>query len=149
MRSVLVYIYGTPGRHHDHPDVIICNFGINYNDVNLTSIAIRLLICGKSMSWPKNLILTLEQPRIGVKRTLGKLNLLYSIIKVTNTKVNISTKKDGLVLGEKSSFKMLRLSFTCRFNWGSYTVAIVKTGTLLCSIMFFPKVVLYLTKSTI
>ena len=65
MRSVLIYIYRTPGRHHDLPNVIIRNFGINYNDVNLTSIAIRLLICGKSMSWPKNLILTLEKPRLG------------------------------------------------------------------------------------
>ena len=63
--------------------------------------------------------------------------------------MNISTKKDELVLGEKLSFKMLRVSFTCRFDWDSYTVAIVKIGTLLCSIMFSPKVVLYPTKSTI
>ena len=71
MPPVLIYIHGTRGRHHNLPDIIIYNVGINYNDINLTSIAIRLLIYGNSMSCPKNLILTLEELRTGVRKTLA------------------------------------------------------------------------------
>ena len=35
----------------------------------------------------------------------------------------------GSVLGEKSSLKMLRLSFSSKLNWGSYIVSIAKTAS--------------------
>ena len=62
---------------------------------------------------------------------------------------------DGSVLEEKTSFKMLGLTFSSRLDWGSYIVSIAKTaskkiGTLIRSMKFFsPQVVLYLSKSTI
>ena len=62
---------------------------------------------------------------------------------------------DGSVLKEKSSFKMLGLTFSSKLDWGSYIISIAKTaskkiGALICSMNFLsPEVALYLYKSTI
>ena len=62
---------------------------------------------------------------------------------------------DGSVLEEKSSFKMLGLTFSSKLDWGSYMISIVKTaskkiGASICSMKFLsPEVVLYLYKSMI
>ena len=36
---------------------------------------------------------------------------------------------DGFVLEKKSSFKMLGLTFSFIFDWGSYIISIVKTAS--------------------
>ena len=62
---------------------------------------------------------------------------------------------DGSVLEEKTSFKMLGLTFSSKLDWDSYIVSIAKTaskkiGALICSMKFLsPEVGLYLYKSTI
>ena len=62
---------------------------------------------------------------------------------------------DGSVLEEKSSFKMLGLTFSSKLVWGSYIISIAKTaskkiGALIPSIKFLsPEVALYLYKSII
>ena len=62
---------------------------------------------------------------------------------------------DGPVLKEKSSFKILKLTFSSKFDWGSYIISLAKTatkkiGALICSMEFLSlEVVLYLYKSTI
>ena len=62
---------------------------------------------------------------------------------------------DGSVLEEKSSFKILGLTFSSKLDWGSYIVSIAKTaskkiGALIRSMKFLsPEVALYLCKSTI
>ena len=62
---------------------------------------------------------------------------------------------NGFVLEEKSSFKMLRLTFFSELDWGSYIISIAKTaskkiGALIHSMKFLsPKVALYCYKSTI
>ena len=62
---------------------------------------------------------------------------------------------DGSVLEEKSSFKMLGLTFSFKLDWGSYFISIAKTaskkiGALIHSMKFLsPEVALYLPKSTI
>ena len=62
---------------------------------------------------------------------------------------------DGSVLEEKTSFKMLGLTFSSKLNWSSYIVSIAKTaskkiGALIRSTKFLsPEVGLYLYKSTI
>ena len=67
----------------------------------------------------------------------------------------IDVKMDGSVLKEKTSFKMLRLTFSSKLDWGSYIVSIAKSaskkiGALICSMKFLsPEVALYLYKSTI
>ena len=62
---------------------------------------------------------------------------------------------DGSVLEEKSSFKMLGLSFSSKLDWGSYVIYIAKTasrkiGAFISFMKFLPsEVTLYLYKSTI
>ena len=62
---------------------------------------------------------------------------------------------DGSVLEEKSSFKMLELTFSSKWDWGSYIISIATTVSkkieaLICSMKFLSlEVVLYLFKSTI
>ena len=59
---------------------------------------------------------------------------------------------DGSVLEEKSSFKMLQLSFTSKLDWGSYIISAKTaskiTGALIRSMKIFsPELALYLYKS--
>ena len=67
----------------------------------------------------------------------------------------IDVKMDGSILEEKTSFKMLGLTFSSKLDWGSYIVSIAKTaskkmGALIRSMKFLsPEVALYLYKSTI
>ena len=62
---------------------------------------------------------------------------------------------DGSVFEEKSSFKMLGLTFSSKLDWGPYIISIAKTAsknmeTLIRSMKFLsPAVALYLYKSTI
>ena len=73
----------------------------------------------------------------------------------SNNNGSIDVKMDGSVLEEKSSFKMLGLTFSSKLDWGSYIISIAKTaskkiGALIRSIKFLsPEVALYLYKSTI
>ena len=73
----------------------------------------------------------------------------------SNNNGSIDVKMNGCVLEEKSSIKMLGLTFSSKLDWGSYIISIAKTaskksGALICSMKFLsPKVVLYLYKSTI
>ena len=59
------------------------------------------------------------------------------------------------ILDEKSTFKMLELTFSSKLDWGSYIISIAKTvskkiGALIHSMKFLsPEVALYLYKSTI
>ena len=58
----------------------------------------------------------------------------------------IDVKMDGCVLEEKSSFKMLGLTFSSKLYWSPYE----KFGALIRSMKFLsPEVTLYLCKSTI
>ena len=67
----------------------------------------------------------------------------------------IVVKIDGSTLEEKSSFRMLGLTFFCKLTWDSYIISIAKTaskkiGALIRSMkLLFPEVALYLYKSTI
>ena len=67
----------------------------------------------------------------------------------------IDVKMDESVLEEKSSFKMLGLTFSSKLDWGSYIIpcaksASIKIGALIFSMKFLsPEVELYLYKSTI
>ena len=73
----------------------------------------------------------------------------------SNNDGSIDVKMDRSVLEEKSSFKMLGLTFSSKLDWGSYIISIAKTaskkiGALIRSIKFLsPEVALYLYKSTI
>ena len=82
----------------------------------------------------------------------GKTQLV-SFDRSNNTSAIDVKMGDGSVLEEKSSFKMLQLTFTSKLDWGSYIISIAKTsskkiGALICSMKFiFPEVAV--SKSTI
>ena len=73
----------------------------------------------------------------------------------SNNNGSIDVKMGESILKEKSSFKMLGLTFASKLDWGSYIISIAKTaskkiGALIRSMKFLsPKVTLYLYKSTI
>ena len=68
----------------------------------------------------------------------------------SNSADAIDVKMDGSVIKEKSSFKMLGLTFSSKLHWGSYIISVAKTaskksGSLICFIKaLFPEVALYL-----
>ena len=67
----------------------------------------------------------------------------------------IDVKAGGSILEEKSSFKMLGLTFSSKSDWGSYIISIAittskKIGALIGSNKFLsPEVAMYLYKSNI
>ena len=73
----------------------------------------------------------------------------------SNSNGSIDVKMDGSVLEEKSSFKMLGLTFSSKLDRGSYIISIAKTASkkieaLYHSMKFLsPEVALYFYKSTI
>ena len=73
----------------------------------------------------------------------------------SNNNASIDMKIDASVLEEKSSSKMLWLTFSSKLDWGSYIISIAETvskkiGALIRSMKFLsPEVALYLYKSTI
>ena len=81
-------------------------------------------------------------------------SLWYSLDRSNNTG-SINVKIGGTVLEEKSSFKMLEVTFSSKLDWGSYIIYIAKTvskkiGALISSTKFHsPEVALYLYKSKI
>ena len=67
----------------------------------------------------------------------------------SNNNGSIDAKMDGSVLEEKSSFKILGLTFCSKLDWGSYIISIGKTALIRSMKFFSPEVALYLYKSTI
>ena len=111
---------------------------------------IGLLICGNNLNWLLNLNLIYETQWTGkwlVEFNAGKTQLVS--FDRSNNNGSIDVKMGGPILEEKSSFKMLGLT------WGSYIISIAKTaskkiGALIHSMKFLsPEVALYLYKSTI
>ena len=47
----------------------------------------------------------------------------------SNSTGSIDVKMDGSVLKEKSSFKMLGLTFSSKLDWGSYINSIAETAS--------------------
>ena len=73
----------------------------------------------------------------------------------SNNNGSIDVEMVGSILKEKTSFKILGLTFSSKLDWGSYIISIAKTaskkiGALIRSMKFLsPEVAQYLYKSTI
>ena len=116
----------------------------------------RHLICGNNLKWLLNLNLVYQTLDWGKKWPFdfnaGKTQLLSFDRSLNNGSIDV--KMDGSVIEEKSSFKMLWLTFSSKLDWGSYIISIAKTaskkiGALIRSMKFVsPEVALYLYKST-
>ena len=84
---------------------------------------------------------------------VGKTQLVSS--DQSNNTGSIDVKMNGSALEEKSSFKMLGLTFSSKLDWGSYITSIAKTASkkiraLIRSMKFLsPEAALYFYKSTI
>ena len=55
----------------------------------------------------------------------------------SNNNGSIDMKMDGSVLEEKSSFKMLGLTFSSKLDWGSYIFSIAKTASRKIGALFY------------
>ena len=143
---------------NDLPDGVICGIDIYADDTTLYSG------CDQASDLWRQLELgsELESDLQGTVDWGGKWLVDFNAGKTqlvlfdrSNNNGSIDVKMDGSVLEEKSSFKMLGLTFSSKLDWGSYIISIAKTaskkiGALICSIKFLsPEVALYLYKSTI
>ena len=103
---------------------------------------IRHLIYGSNLNWLLN-----------VDSNAGKTQLI--LIGRCNDNGSIDVKMDGSFLEQKSSFKILGLTFSSKLYWSSCIISIAKTASkkiraLFDSIKFLsPEVTLYLYKPTI
>ena len=81
------------------------------------------MICGNNLNWLLNLSLIFETLDWGKKGLVdfnaGKTQLVS--FDWSNNNGSINVKMDGFVLEEKSSFKMLGLTFSSKLDLGSYT----------------------------
>ena len=133
---------------NDLPDDVIFDIAIYADDTTLYSK------CDQASELESDLRDTVDWGRKWlVDFNAGKTQLL-SFERSNNTGA-IDVKMDGSVLEEKSSFKMLRLTFSSNLDRGSYIISIAKTaskktGALIRSMkLLSPEVALYLYKSTI
>ena len=143
---------------NDLPDDVICNIAICVDDTTLYAKCDQ-----ESDLWQQLELASELESDLGdtvdwgrkwlVDFNAGKIQLV-SFNRSKNTGA-IDVKMDGSVLEEKTSFKMLGLTFSSKLDWGSYIVSIAKTaskkiGALIHSMKFLsPEVALYLYKSTI
>ena len=104
----------------------------------------------------KNIQLMLEFPKAPLFvhwKNAGKTQLVS--FDLSNDTGAINVKMDGSVLEEKSSFKMLGLTFSSKLDWSFCIISIAKItskkiGALIRSMKFLsPEVALYLHNSTI
>ena len=143
---------------NDLPDDVICNIAIYADDTSLypkcdqaSDLWQQLELASKLESDLRDTVDWGRKWRVGFNT--GKTQLV-SFDRSKNTGA-IGVKMDGSVFEEKSSFKMLGLTFSSKLDWGSYIVSIAKTaskkiGALIRSMKFLsPEVALYLYKSTI
>ena len=142
---------------NDLPDDVICNIAIYANDTTLYSKCDQTSDLWQELELASELGSNLRDTVEWGKKWFVDFNAgktqLVSFDRSKNTGA-IDVKMDGSVLVEKTSFKMLRLTFSSKLDWGSYIVSIAKTaskkiGALIRSMKFLsPEFALYLYKST-
>ena len=142
---------------NDLPDVI-CNIAIYADDTTLYCKCDQASNLWQQVELASELESDLRDTVVWGRKWLvdfnaGKTQLVsFDRSKTTGA---IDVKMDGFVLEERSSFKMLGLTFSSKLDWRSYMISIAKTaskkiGALIRSMKFLsPEVALYLYKSTI
>ena len=141
---------------YDLLDDVVCDIAIYVDDTTLYSNCDRAsdlwqqleLACESDLrdtvDWGKKWL---------VDFNAGKTQLVS--FDQSNSNGSIDVKMGGSILEEKSSFKMLGLTFSSKLDWGSYIISIAKTaskkiGALIRSMKFLsPEVALFLYKSNI
>ena len=143
---------------NDLTDDVICNIAINADDTTLYSNCRQASDLWQELELASELESDLRDTVDWGRKCLvdfnaGKTQLvLFDQSKNTGA---IDVKMNESVVEEKTSFKMLGLTFSSKLDWGSYIVSIAKAasnkiGALIRSVKFLsPEVALYLYKSTI
>ena len=144
--------------YFDLPDDVICTIAIYADDTTLYSKCDQASDLWRQLELASELESDLRDTVDWGRKWLvdfnaGKTQLvLFDQSKNTGA---IDVKMDGSVLEDKTSFKMLGLTFSSKLDWDCYIVSIAKTaskkiGALIRSMKFLsPEVALYLYKSTI
>ena len=143
---------------NDLPDDVICDIAIYADDTTLYSRCAQASDLWRQLELASELESDLRETVDWGKKWLvdfnaGKTQLV--LFDWSNNNGSIDVKMGGSILEEKSSFKMLGLTFCSKLDWGSYIISIAKTaskkiGALIRSMKFLsPEVTLYLYKSTI
>ena len=143
---------------NDLPDNVICDIAIYAGDTTLYSKCVRASDLWQQLELASELESDLRDTVDWGKKWLvdfnaGKTQLVS--FDQSNNNGSIDVKMGGSALEEKSSFKMLGLTFSSKLDWGSYIISIAKTaskkiGALIHSMKFLsPEVALYLYKSII
>ena len=143
---------------NDLPDDVICDIAIYADDTTLYSKCDRASDLWQQLELASELESDLRDTVDWGKKWLVDFNAgktqLVSFDR-SNNNGSIDVKMGGSILEEKSSFKMLGLTFSSKLDCGSYIISIAKTaskkiGALIRSMKFLsPEVALYLYKSTI
>ena len=130
---------------NDLPDDVICTIAIYADDTTLYSKCNQASDLWQQLELASELESDLRDTVNWGRKWLVDFNAgktqLVSFDRTKNTGA-IDVKMDGSVLEEKTSFKMLGLTFSSKLDWGSYIVSIAKTtskkiGVLIRSISFF------------
>ena len=140
------------------PDDFICNIAIYADDTTLYPKCDQASALWQQLELAYELESDLRGTVYWGKKWLvdfnaGKTQLV--LFDRSNNICAIDVKMDGSLLEEKSSFKMLGLTFSSTLDWVFYIISIdkipsKKVGALIRSMKFLsPKVALYLYKSTI
>ena len=143
---------------NDLPDDVICNIAIYADDTTLYSKCNQASDLWQQLEVASELESDLRDTADWGRKWLVYFNAgktqLVSFDRSKNTGT-LDVKMDGSVLEEKTSFKMLGLTFSSKLDRGSYITSIAKTapkkiGALIHSMKFLSlEVALYLYKSTI
>ena len=142
---------------NDLLDDVICDIAIYADDTTLYSKCDRASDLRQQLELASELESDLQDTVDWGKKFVdfnaGKTQL--ALFDQFNNNGSIDAKMGGSILEEKSSFKMLGLTFSSKLDWASYILSIAKTaskkiGALIRSMKFLsPEVALYLYKSTI
>ena len=137
---------------NDLPDDVICDIAIYADDTTLFSKCDQASDLRQELELASELESDLRDTVNWCKKWLvdfnaGKTQLvLFDWFHFTGS---IDVKMDGSVLEEKSSFKMLGLTFSSKLDWGSYIIYIAKTaskkiGVLIRSMKFLSMKLLFI-----
>ena len=150
--------YFFPLYINGHPDDVICNIAIYADDDFLYSKCDQASDLWQQLQLASELESHLRDTVDWGRKWLAGFNawktqlVSFGWSKSTGA---IDVKIDGSILEEKSSFKMLRMTFSSKFDWDSYIISIAitaskKIGALIRSMKFLsPEIALYLYKSSI
>ena len=116
----------------DLPDDVVCNIAIYADDTTLYSECDQASDLWQQLELVSELESDLQDTVDRVKKWLINFNALKTQLVLfdrSNNTGSIDMKMDESVLEEKSSSKMLGLTFSTKLYWSSYIISIAKTAS--------------------